>query len=162
MAGKGARSDRLAMLLALLDEAFERKSWHGTNLKGSIRGMSAADAARRAAASRHRVADIVVHCAYWKYSVRRRLLDQPRGGFPLVGSDWFELAEPLDEKTWKQYVRMLTDEHRQLREAVAAFDGRRLSAVPAGSKVTYEMLIRGAAMHDVYHAGQIQLIKRAR
>lgn len=161
MAKQKGPSDEISQLLAVLDEAFQRRSWHGTNLRGSIRGLSAAEATRRAPASCHNVAEIVVHCAYWKYTVRRRLLDQPRGGFPLKGSDWFTLADPLEDKEWKHYVRILTDEHKQLHEAVAACDAKRLRVVPTGSKLAFEALIRGIAMHDVYHAGQIQLIKQA-
>ena len=56
-------------LLALLDEAFDRRSWHGTNLKGSIRGMTATQAAWRPRPGRHNVWEIVGHAAYWKYAV---------------------------------------------------------------------------------------------
>jgi uncharacterized damage-inducible protein DinB len=154
-------TNSLELLLALLDEAYHRKSWHGTNLRGSLRGLSAADAVRRTAASRHNIAEVVLHCAYWKYTVRRRLLDEPRGGFPLSGSDWFPVDAPLDDKTWKQHLRLLKSEHDQLRAAVDDFDPRRLPDLPPNGSVPYDMLIRGVALHDVYHAGQIQLIKRA-
>ncbi len=151
-----------AALLDFLDEAFNRRSWHGTNLRGSIRGLSAAVASRRTTASRHTIAELVVHCAYWKYSVRRRLLDQPRGEFPLKGSDWFTLPDTPTDADWKGYVKLLASEHDQLRAAVASFDAARLEQVPAGGKVPFDMLIRGVALHDVYHAGQIQVIKRVR
>jgi hypothetical protein len=57
--------EAVAMLLALLDEAFEKQSWHGPNLRGSLRGLSAADAARRPARGRHNVWEVAVHAAYW-------------------------------------------------------------------------------------------------
>src|SRR3712207_2441682 len=63
----------IAQLLAVVDRAYDRRSWHGTNLRGSIRGLSAADAAWRPARGRHNVWEIVVHAAYWKYAVTRRL-----------------------------------------------------------------------------------------
>ena len=83
-----------SVLLSLLDEAFDRKAWHGTTLLGSIRGLDAAAAARRPAPGRHNIWEIVVHAAYWKYAVARRIV--------------------------------------------------------------------GVAFHDIYHAGQIQLLKRLR
>lgn len=61
------------LLLALLDEGFDRKAWHGPNLLGSLRGLSAEQALRRPAPGRHNVWEIAVHCAYWKSIVRRRL-----------------------------------------------------------------------------------------
>ena len=63
----------LDILLGLLDEAFERKSWHGTNLRGSLRGLPAKQAAWRPGPRRHNIWEIAVHAAYWKYAVRRRL-----------------------------------------------------------------------------------------
>ena len=61
----------IALLVGLIDRAFDRRSWHGMNLRGSIRGMSAKEAAWRPAPARHNVWEIVVHAAYWKYAVRR-------------------------------------------------------------------------------------------
>lgn len=147
------------MLLALLDEAFERRSWHGTNLRGSLRGLTAEQAAWRLAPGRHSIAQIVVHAAYWKYSVGRRLRGEKRGSFPLKGSNWFALPEPLGETDWHFCLRLLTDQHQKLRTAVAELTERALAKAPPKSKVSTAMLVRGAALHDVYHAGQIQQIK---
>ncbi len=63
------------ILLGAIDEAYDKRSWHGTTLRGSLRGMSAAAATWRPADGRHHVWEIAVHCAYWKYVVRRRVPD---------------------------------------------------------------------------------------
>src|SRR6185436_8272660 len=80
-------------LLALLDQAYDRRSWHGTNLRGSIRGVSTEQAAWRPGPSRHNIWEIVVHAAYWKYAARRRLTGEARVSFPIKGSNWFERPE---------------------------------------------------------------------
>jgi hypothetical protein len=54
----------IELLLAAFDEAFDRKSWHGTNLRGSLRGMSARAAAWRPGPRRHNAWEIAVHTAY--------------------------------------------------------------------------------------------------
>jgi hypothetical protein len=149
-----------SVLLDLLDEAFERRSWHGTNLRGSIRGLSRATAAWRPARDRHNIWELVVHAAYWKYAVRRRLTGEKRGSFPLQGSNWWPRPVENTDTAWKQDVAMLSSEHRRLREAVAGFPAQRLSQAAPGSAFTYAALIRGAAAHDLYHAGQVQLLKR--
>ena len=148
------------MLLAMLDEAFDRRSWHGTNLRGSIRGLSLAAAAWRPAPNRHNIWELVVHAAYWKYAVRRRLTGEKRGGFPLEGSNWWLRPVEHSDKEWRRDVALLTAEHRRLREAVAAFPFSRLERRAPGSPFTYAALVRGAAAHDLYHAGQIQILKR--
>ncbi|MGB6032577.1 MAG: DinB family protein, partial [Bacteroidota bacterium] len=86
-------STETALLLDIIDEAFDRRSWHGTNLRGSIRGLSTGEAAWRARPGRHNIWEITVHAAYWKYTVYRRLTGGKRGSFPLPGSDWFERSD---------------------------------------------------------------------
>lgn len=154
----------IKILLGLIDQAFDHKSWHGTNLRGSIKRLNAADAAWRPAPGRHNIWEIVVHAAYWKYIVRRRLLSEARGSFPLKGSNWF--LRPSDvvsgEAGWKSDVALLNETHQTLREAVEALNSTDLDHTPAGSKVSNLALITGIASHDLYHAGQIQVLKRLR
>jgi uncharacterized damage-inducible protein DinB len=153
---------RIELLVRLLDQAFDRKAWHGTTLRGSVRGLGAAEAAWRPAPERHSIAEIVIHAAYWKYAVRRKLSGAKRASFPLKGSNWFPVATALSEDEWRSAVRLLEDEHRQLREMVAAVPASHLREPAPGSKWRYDELIQGVAAHDLYHAGQIQLLKRLR
>lgn len=130
-------------LIVLLDEAFMKQAWHGPNLRGSLRGVTAEQAAWRPAPGRHNIWELAVHCAYWKYAVRRRLTGEKRGSFPLEGSNWFVRN---GEGDWAADVRLLQEQHALLREAAMTSNNERL--------------VRGAAMHDVYHAGQITMLKR--
>lgn len=144
---KSPELDAIPFLVTLLDEAFSKKSWHGTTLRGSVRGVDPAIAAKRPAEGRNSVHDLVVHCAYWKYVVRRRLLGERRGSFPLPGTNWFRRTP----ETWDSDVRLLEGQHRALVAAVTdmrAFTPKQL------------WLVRGAAAHDLYHAGQIGLLKK--
>ena len=147
-------------LLALLDRAYDKKSWHGPNLRGSIRRVEAATAALRPAPGRHNIWEVVVHCAYWKYAVRRRLLGEKRGSFPSKGSNWFARPIVASREAWARDVELLDEMHDNLRAAVADLAPADLLAVPPGSKVNNWETIAGIAAHDVYHAGQIQLLKR--
>lgn len=147
-------------LLRLVDEAYERQAWHGPNLRGALRGVTAEEAAWRPAAGRHSVWEVVVHAAYWKYTVRRRLLGEKRGSFRLKGSNWFPRPDAADPAAWRADLRLLDDVHRSLRGAVASLAPERLHEIPPGSRTTYARLVSGVAFHDVYHAGQVQLLKR--
>jgi uncharacterized damage-inducible protein DinB len=153
-------SSEIRLLLDLIDEAFDRKSWHGTNLRGSIRGLQAGNAAWRPGNGRHNIWEIVVHTAYWKYTVHRRLSGGKRGSFPLTGSDWFERSDPGDRKQWLADIALLTDQHRAMRDTIARLATSDLKKNLRGSSTTAGMLVRGIAAHDLYHAGQIQLLKR--
>jgi uncharacterized damage-inducible protein DinB len=150
----------ITLFLRIIDEAYEKKAWHGPNLRGSIRGLDVHEVAWRPAAGRHNIWEIVVHCAYWKYAVRRRLLGEKKGSFPLKGSNWFVRPATLTREAWRSDLALLEDMHRKMRAAVAGLSPRDLGRVPRGSKVSNAAIISGIAAHDVYHAGQIQLLKR--
>jgi hypothetical protein len=150
----------LAILLDLLDEAFDAHSWHGTNLRGSLRRIEPRQIVWRASRDRHNIWELVVHAAYWKYTVRRRILGEKRGSFALAGSNWFERVGAFDRRAWTSDVALLTEEHRRLRAAVAQVSPAALDRRLPKSVFTIAALIRGAAAHDLYHAGQIQLLKR--
>lgn len=144
----------LELLLTELDEGFHKQAWHGPNLKGALRGVTAAQAAWRPAPRRHTIQELVVHAAYWKYVVRRRLTGAKRGSFLEPGSNWFARPDAPDPAGWKRDVAVLAAMHKELRKAVAAMTPAQLRD-PKTLK-----LVRGVADHDIYHAGQIQLLKR--
>lgn len=152
--------DEIEHLLGLLDEAYNHAAWHGPNLRDSIRGVTAREAALSPGAGRHDIWEIVVHAAYWKYMVRRRLLEEKRGSFLLAGSNWFDRSKDRSETAWRTDVALLENEHQLLKEVVSLFPPENLDRRPHGSKSTARRMIAGISLHDVYHAGQIQLIKK--
>ena len=147
-------------LLHLLDAAYDHKAWHGPNLRGALRGVTQATAAWRPAPQRHNIWEIALHAAYWKASVRRRLLGAKRGSFPLKGSNWFPRPDATFAADWKSDLALLGEMHRQLRETVAALLPSNLDKPAPGDTAPSRTLITGIAFHDVYHAGQIQTLKR--
>ena len=156
-------SPEVAQLLAILDQAYDKTSWHGTNLRGSIRRVTPAQAAWRPGPGRHNIWEIVVHAAYWKYAAARRITGGARGSFPLKGSNWF--LRPVEssssaEKAWKADLALLDGMHEALRAAVMRLPAKELPRTPPGNKVSNVALLSGVAAHDLYHAGQIQLLKR--
>jgi hypothetical protein len=149
----------IELLLLAIDQAFDKRSWHGTNLMGSVRGLTARDALWRPAPRRHCIWEVTIHAAYWKYVVRRRLLGEKRGSFPREGSNWITPAE-ASEAAWKRDVELLVDVHASMRAAVAALGPRDLGRRSGRGSTTVLDLVTGIAAHDLYHAGQIQLLKR--
>lgn len=155
----GARTSPADVLLAALDRAYDRKSWHGTNLRGALRGLGTKEASWRPGRTRHNVWEIVLHAAYWKYVVTRALTGGRRGSFAVAGSNWFDRGGGT-ENEWKGDLALLDATHRALRDAIGRVAPGDLDRRLPGRKTTPSELITGAAAHDLYHAGQIQLIKR--
>jgi len=146
------------VLLHALDEAYDQPAWHGTTLKGALRGVTARQASWRPARASHNIRELVLHAAYWKERVRHRLTGKAEP-FPHPGSNWFERPGG-GEKAWKEDRELLDRVHRRLRRAVASLPATRLTTkLPGSRRRTALREVAGIALHDVYHTGQIQLLK---
>jgi hypothetical protein len=143
------------LVLALLHEGYSRKTWHGPNLRQSLKSVSAKVAAWRPAPGRHNIWELVLHSAYWKYAVRRRIEGGKRGSFALKGSNFFLRPErgKAIESAWRADLALLEREHQALEAAI-----HRVLKTPRAKKLFPALY--GVAFHDVYHAGQIRLLRR--
>ncbi len=153
-------SKELDTLLAVLDQAFDKKSWHGANLRGSLRGVTDSEASWRPAPEGHNIWELTLHAAYWKYVVRRRFTGEPRGSFPHPGSNWFRRPQGQSADDWNLDIQLLIATHRSMRAAITQLKASDLHVTPIGSTVSNFAIISGVVAHDLYHAGQIQLLKR--
>jgi len=117
--------------------------------------VTARQAAWRPGRGRHNIWEVTLHAAYWKYAVRRRIEGGNRGSFVLKGSNFFTRPEKgkLSEAAWAADKNLLEREHRALRATVA-----QVLRTPRGAKFMPQLY--GIALHDVYHAGQIRLLRR--
>ncbi len=146
-----------AQLLRILDQAYKGKSWHGTSLRGAVRGLAPEQAGWRQAGSSHSIQELVLHAAYWKYAVANRLARGRRGAFALKGSNWFDCS--ARDRLWVDDVALMDRVHQELRAVIASLKERDLDRPLPGSRTTPFALISGIAAHDLYHAGQIQMLK---
>ena len=147
--------DDTALLLALFDEGYQRKTWHGPNLRQSLRGITAKQAAWRPGPRRHNIWEETLHAAYWKYAVRRRLEGGKRGSFVLKGHNFFPRPAKgkATEVAWRADQEILETEHCAMLDTIA-----KILQSPVSEKNL--KMIYGVAFHDVYHAGQIRMLRR--
>jgi hypothetical protein len=147
--------ERENLIVALLEEAFEKKTWHGPNLRQALKGVNAKQAAWRPARARHNIWEETLHAAYWKYAVRRRLEGRKRGSFVLEGSNFFVRPEKgkATEAAWRRDRAILENEHRALLQTI-----KKLLKSSRAKK--HLPMLYGVAFHDVYHTGQIRLLRR--
>jgi hypothetical protein len=147
------------ILLKMIDEGYSKSAWHGANLRGSLRGVDAKKALWRPGKGRPRIWDIVVHLAHSKYLTWRRTVGDKAEKFPRESTGrqyWYEIPSIANEANWRKDLKLLNNYHKRVREAIAA-----LKKQPIEQPFdTVLHRINGCAMHDVYHAGQIQLIKK--
>jgi hypothetical protein len=104
---------KIDVLLQTYDQAYNKEAWHGTNLRGSIRGLSLKELLWRPKPKRHNIWEIILHCAYWKYAVWRRITGAQKGLFPRDPSDWPKIPEKPDMKKWKADLALLEEWHNE-------------------------------------------------
>jgi len=141
----------------ILDEGYGPGAWYGADLRTAVVDTPAAEAFTRPAKGRHNIAEVALHAAFWANEATSRLTGAPRAAFPLDGEDWFELK---DETTlsWKKVVATLEAAQQRLSQAVSEVaSGARTS--PLGEAERFDLIV-GISGHAVYHAGQIQLIRK--
>ena len=145
------------LLARVMDEGYGPGAWHGPDLKAALKDVSAALALWRPSPGRHNIAEIALHHAYCVRAVRGQLSGAALEPFVVAGEDWFELS---DESllTWAQVQATAETEQRRLSAFVA--DLASGSAQSPRSETEIFDLVLGITCHAVYHAGQVQLIRR--
>ena len=141
----------------ILQEGYGPGAWHGPDLKAAIADVTSDAAFWRPGPSRHNIAEIALHHAYTAHSVRAKLTGKPAEAFALEGEDWFPAEKPA-RMTWKQIAKVLDSEQQQLAAAVEEIESGR-AASPLSETEQLELLL-GVTCHAIYHAGQVQLLKR--
>ena len=144
----------------VLQEGYGGEAWHGPDLKTALADVSTELAFWRPAAGRHNIAEIALHHAYYAHSVRGRLSASAPEPFGLVvgdGEDWVRLSGK-ELLSWTEIVAAVDRQQQRLATLVADIEtGRSDSPLSESERLA---LVLGITCHAVYHAGQIQLIKR--
>lgn len=142
-----------------LRRAYEGDAWHGPSVLEALEGITAAQAARRPIPEAHSIWEIVLHIATWNDVVRRRALGEK---VDVSDAEDWPAVTATDEESWTRAKSRLDAAHRALLELLATLPESRLDEplVPGGS--TGYIQIHGVVQHDLYHAGQIVVLKKAK
>ena len=148
-------SSEIDPILDQLQRAFTAQAWHGPAVLEVLAGLHEEATRRRPIRSAHSILEIVFHMAAWKDIVRRRLDGETFEVTPEM--DWPRPEEGAE--AWTGALSSLDRAHARLRESIARFDPARLEQPPAGGSSAY-VLMHGVIQHDLYHAGQIALLRK--
>lgn len=168
----GAVASAEALVRFVLEGAFAGKAWQGPTLSGSLRGVTTAQALWCPAPGRKCIWEQTLHATYWKWTIARILAIAAQGveraeaefaAFPRSPSNWPATPprDRCDEAAWKRDRSLLASVHRRLMEHADAIRASRMLERPSPKhQYAIGFYIAGAAAHDAYHTGQVQLIKR--
>jgi uncharacterized damage-inducible protein DinB len=150
-----------ARLADQIRRAFEGEAWHGDSLLELLSGVNAATAAAKPIKNAHSIWELVLHIAAWDGAVLRRT-----GGeaVKLTDEQNFPPVRDTSEAAWHKALEDTKRTHNELIKAVAAFpDSRLQEQVPGKTQDYYNFfyMFSGIVQHELYHAGQIALLKKA-
>ena len=142
-----------------LHRAYAGNAWHGPAVSEVLAGITAEQAARKPLAGAHSIWDIVNHIAVWESVVRRRLEGERIVELP-PEEDWPAVRD-TSEAAWKKTLEDLERGHRQLEETISRLSDDRLGNGVFGKDYNVYVMLHGVVQHDLYHAGQIAILKKA-
>jgi uncharacterized damage-inducible protein DinB len=142
--------------------AFDGEAWHGPSVMALLNGVTAEQAAARPIPGAHTIWELTQHIRAWEGACLRRLNGDP-AQLP-DSEDWIALND-FSEASWEKTKQDLVGTHEQLLTAIAVLDDSKLDqpimdhpSIPFSS--TY-VTLHGGVQHDLYHAGQIAILKKA-
>jgi len=146
-------------LLRQYDMVMHGEPWHGDAIWKILDGISAEGAAHRPLGESHSIWEIVMHMMFWESEGAKRLAGQ-RAGLDENEALNFPAMPVITEANWQQTLERLRASNQEFGKALAKMDVACMDALTAAGKRTFYDEAHGVIQHDIYHAGQIALLKK--
>ncbi|MFL5613086.1 MAG: DinB family protein [Gemmatimonadaceae bacterium] len=148
-------------IAAQLITSIDGEAWYGPSLREILEGVTAEQARAHPIAGAHSISEIVAHVDAWVKMYSRATEGTPILPWPGMATkvDWPPARDDSDE-VWRRSVRAFFDNHQQLAQRIADFGDERLTSLVPGRTYDFGQLFQTAALHAVYHGGQIALLRR--
>ena len=145
-------------LVDQLERAYRGEAWHGPALREVLKGVTARQAFRRPLPRAHNIAELVLHITAWTQAPAEALVGQPMP--PVIPElDW-PVPAASTARTWRLALDSLDRAHRLLISRARRLTDVRMRAIVPGRKYDFYFLLHGVIQHNLYHAGQIALLKK--
>jgi uncharacterized damage-inducible protein DinB len=148
----------ITRILDQMDRAFSGDAWHGPSLLRLLDGISAENASKHSVRNAHSIWELVNHIAAWNTIVRHRLMGETVTVTPEM--DWPPVWE-ASEIAWKRSLDHLSESRALLRKVVEGLTDDQLGERVAEKDYTNYVMLHGLIQHDLYHAGQVAILKKA-
>ena len=152
-------NDGKAQILSALAQAYGPMGWQGPTIQRVLRGVNARAAWARPIRRRHTIWELTLHMAYWTHAAHDRITGR-RTAFPRSPRNFPRQPARPDAKAWRADVKLLADQHAALVRLVKSLSPRQLGRRVSRRWTAAETAL-GVALHDMYHAGQIGLLRKA-
>ena len=141
-----------------LKRAYQGEAWHGPSLRELLADVTAAQAAAKPVPTVHSIWELAHHIIAWETVVRRRLAGEVVTDIPDEVN--FPVINDASEAAWQESLQALAASNQALRDSIKQFDETRLDEIVPGMNYSHYFMLHGTIQHDLYHAGQIALLKK--
>jgi uncharacterized damage-inducible protein DinB len=143
-------------ILSLLKSTFNKSPWYGPSVNDVLSDIDA-ELAELRINNTHSIIELVCHMTAWRTFVVKKL----EGDVDYKVDDALNFPTPFN---WETTLKDLHESQAKLIAAIQNFDSSLLhDAVPnSSSGYTFFTLLHGIIHHDIYHTGQIILIKKSK
>lgn len=157
MAQPGPQIEEISRIADQLKRAFEGDAWHGPAVLEVLEGVNARAAAAKPVRGAHSIWEIVLHIAAWDGAIRRRMEGQ---ALQLSDEQDFPPVRDTSDAAWRSALGNLKQRHAELIQVLLAMPDYRLTGQVPGKDYDFYHMLHGAVQHELYHAGQIALLKK--
>jgi uncharacterized damage-inducible protein DinB len=155
--------NEIERIVAEYDRVMHGNAWHGDPIWQILDSITAERAAQRPIAAAHTIWEILLHMTFWEAVGAKRLAGQ------CAGLDEPGLEEALNfpappaatEANWQKTREAFRASNQEFREALAKLEAARLDELSAAGKRSFYQEAHGVVQHNIYHAGQIALLRKA-
>ncbi|KAF0247575.1 MAG: hypothetical protein FD167_3023 [bacterium] len=142
-----------------LKSIYYANAWHGPALKEVLTGITAAQAKAKPITEGHSIWELVLHISGWNsvflLALEGKSVNEPEGGdFPIIND--------TSENAWQKVLAQLDQDYEKFLSAISSLRDERLNDKVVGKDYNFRLMLRGIINHDIYHTGQIALLKKAK
>jgi uncharacterized damage-inducible protein DinB len=143
----------------LFQETYEGSPWHGSPVKQVLKGISARQAAMQVLPDTHTIWELVRHIIAWRNFAFQKMAGDKTFDILHAEQDWPYIQE-MDEKSWQKDLLALEYSQQTLLQALYKMNNGNLQEIVPGRQYTFYTMLHGIMQHDLYHTGQIALLKK--
>lgn len=143
-----------------LRRLYEGEVWHGPSIKEILIDITPEQAVKRLTPKSKNIAEYLIHITNW----RTFALEKLTGGdtFDIIlnsEADWSVVNEITKDK-WEEIQEAYEESQKEILEVLETYTDRKLENIVPGRKYSFYTLLYGVIHHDIYHSGQMMLLKR--
>ena len=143
-----------------LRHLYEGEVWHGPSIKEILVDMTSQDAIKRVTLKSKNIAEYLVHITNWRIFALEKLTGGDSYDIILNSEADWSVINSLDEKSWEEILQNYEEAQTELLEVVDTYTNAKLEAIVPSRKYTFYTLLHGVIHHDIYHSGQMMMLKR--